>query len=208
MNTQLKTEWDLSQLLPNTDEKAILNYREEIQKSHDDFAKKWKDRTDYLQDPQVLKESLEDFEQLHRTHAAAGNLGYYYWLRSQIEDDNTEVKARYNQTEEFINTLSNSILFFTLSISKLDKESQKKLLSDPQLSGYKHFLKRLFDESKYMLSESEEKILSLKSSPAHSQWIKMTAQFLSSDEREVLNDTKQKEKKTLPEIITLSTHKD
>lgn len=208
MNTSIKTEWDLTQLLNTTDEQSIKAYREEVQKSHDMFIKKWKDRTDFLHDPAILKKALDDYEALHRNHAMAGNLGYYYWLRSQIEDDNPEVKARYNQTEEFINNLSNSILFFTLSISKLDKRMQDKFLNDSLLSSYRHFLKRLFDESKYMLTESEEKILSLKSSPSHAQWVKMTAQFLSSDEREVLNEKKQKEKKTLPEIITLSTHRD
>lgn len=61
-----KTEWDLSPLLASDDDPKIKEYREAITKATDAFVKKWRDRTDYLEKPEVLKEALDEMESWDR----------------------------------------------------------------------------------------------------------------------------------------------
>ena len=44
----------------------------------------------------------------------------------------------------------------------------------------------MFAESKYLLSEPEEKIMNLKSPSSHANWVKMTSGFLAKEERTVI----------------------
>ena len=56
-------------------------------------------------------------------------------------------------------------------------------------------------QSKYLLSDAEEKILNLKHQTSHTNWVKMLSGFLSKEERVILSENGKKEKKTLSEIF-------
>ncbi len=61
-----KTSWDLSPLLASEDDPKIQTYREQISKSADAFADKWRQRRDYLKEPAALKEALDELEAWER----------------------------------------------------------------------------------------------------------------------------------------------
>ncbi len=58
-----------------------------------------------------------------------------------------------------------------MEIGKIPKPTQKKFLASNELKPFKYVLKKVFETAKYNLTEAEEKILNLKSLPAHGMWI-------------------------------------
>lgn len=185
MISKIKTDWDLTPVLKNESESEINKKTEEIKKAHSAFVNKWKNRTDYLEDPKSMKEALDDFEMLMRKNGFSGDLGYYFELKFCIDQSNAEIKSKLGKAEELGKEMRNNVNFFTLGISQLPKEKQTLMLASPLLKEYKHFLQTSFDAGKHLLSEKEEKILSLKESVAHDAWERMLQGIITKQEKEI-----------------------
>lgn len=179
----MKTSWDLVLLFKSDQDLTIDQYLEQTQLAHQKFAAKWKVQTNYLSNPVSLREALDDYEKLIRFYGGENKALYYFWLRSELNESDPKIKARFNQIDQLTKQLINQIQFFELNLAKITTSTQLKLLKNPLLKDYHHFLKRLFEQSKYLLSEAEEKILTLKSGPAHQLWTKMTSALMSQSER-------------------------
>ncbi|MFA5926770.1 MAG: M3 family oligoendopeptidase [Patescibacteria group bacterium] len=193
-----QTEWNLSPLF-ESDEKA-QDERREIENKLKEFVEKWRNRNDYLEKPEVLSEALSEYDEWERVYSNGGGERYYYYLRTQQDENNPELKAKYNQINDFSIKCENEMQFFVLRLAKVPADRQKTFLESKELSAYHHFLEKLFAEAQYLLGEDEEKILNLKSTPAYSNWRKMTSGFLSRETREVLTEEGTREKKSFSEI--------
>ena len=198
-----KTAWDLSPLLGGDDDPAAGEQQKIVERESYAFINKWSGRDDYLTDPAILKEALDEYERWLRFYGTDGNLGYYFWLRSECDEQNPALKAKFNKVQDFSNKIQNDIQFFTMRVSRIPETTQAKFLEYPELALYRHFLERLFVEAKYLLSEPEEKILNLKAAPASANWIKMTSGFLSKEEREVVDESGVRAKKNFSRILSL-----
>ncbi|MBM3232927.1 M3 family oligoendopeptidase [Candidatus Pacearchaeota archaeon] len=199
----MSEKWDLSKLFKNDNDPKIENRKEDVRKAIEKFRVKWASRDDYLNDPKILREALDDFELLMRHHGVEGGIVFYFSLRSSQEQENPNVKAKFSQALEFARKMENEIRFFNLKIGKIPLEVQKKMLTDKGLDRYKHYLERCFSQAKYILSEKEENILSLKADVAYTNWVDMVQQFLSSEEREVFGEDGKKTIKNFSEIDNL-----
>ncbi len=198
-----KFTWDLSPLLSGDRDKRIEAKKREIKREAYKFINKWKDRKDYLEKPEVLKRALDEYERWARNYGAGGSLEYYFYLRTTQEQNNSELKAKQNQISELGKKIENDIQFFAMRLARIPEELQKKFLHSPLLRPYKHFLERLFAQAKYLLSEPEEKIMNLKQDPAYSNWVDMTSNFLSKEERQVYLENGKKAVKPFAELLNL-----
>lgn len=206
----LKTKqetWDLGSLFKNDDDPQMPKERKLIEKKSYAFINKWKKRKDYLEKPSVLKQALDEYENWLRHYSTNGAEGYYFWLRTQQDQNDPKLKAKFNKIVDFSRKIQIDIEFFTLRIAKIPSKLQKKFLNYKGLSEYKHFLERLFAESKYLLTEPEEKIMTLKSSTSHSNWVKMLSGFLAKEEREVILENGKRGIKNFSEILSLLNDK-
>ncbi|MBI2632104.1 M3 family oligoendopeptidase [Candidatus Pacearchaeota archaeon] len=202
-----KTEWDLSPLFSGDADFKLVEYRKQIKEKIARFVNKWRDREDYLSNPAILKEALDEYEDLDIVGSGGDGSntrdGFYFWLRTQQDQSDPEIKAKYNKSIEFSTNLNNEITFFKLNLAKIKSIDQENILKSKELFRYKHFLERVFAESKYLLTEKEEKIINLKNTTSHSKWEEMLSTFLSKEEREVINKEGNKELKSFSEILTL-----
>ncbi|HIJ59216.1 MAG TPA: M3 family oligoendopeptidase [Nitrospirae bacterium] len=203
MNQSLK--WDFSDIYRSDEDYEIK--RKTIENANYQFINKWKDRKDYLTNTEILKEALYEYDNLLRDYGTDGDEGYYYWLRSQLDKTDTNIKARLNKIDDFSKRIQNDIHFFYLNISKIPKKIQSDFLNYKPLEPFKHFLERAFREAEYMLSEEEERIINLKRTSSYSYWVRMTSSFISKQERNVLTEEGKVEKKTFSEIISLLNSK-
>ncbi len=199
--------WNLKQFFESDDDPGIEGKRKIIEQKSYEFINKWKDGKDYLKNPAVLKQALDEYERWKRDYGTDGDEGYYFWLRTTQDQNNPKLKAKFNQIENFSKRIENESQFFHLRISRMPKTYQKKFLGFAGLKDYKHFLERIFAESKYLLSEPEEKILNLKTSTSYSNWVKMTSGFLAKEERMVILEDGSKKIKTFSEILSLMNSK-
>lgn len=198
-----KTEWKFEELVTGNLDNVFEKEKELVVEKAKDFAKKWERQTDYLKDEKILKEALDDYEELNKNYGTSGKIGYYLWLKKMQNQSDEDIKAKYNLIDENARKVDNIIQFFSIKIAKIPKEIQKKFLSSPLLSKYKHYLERRFRIGKHILSEAEEKILTLKDAVSYENWVSMTSEILAKEEREVFTG-KNYEKKNFSEIMSMT----
>ena len=199
--------WNLKPLFQNDNDPRIPKKRKSIEENSYKFINAWKNRKDYLKEPFVLKQALDSYEAWKKDFGSDGDEGYYFWLRTTQDQNDPKLKAQFNMIEHFGKKIENDIQFFSLRIAKIPVSQQKKFLEYKGLKDYRHYLERLFAESRYLLSEPEEKIMNLSSSTSYSNWVKMTSSFLSKEERMVLLENGRRESKPFPVIASLMNNK-
>lgn len=202
-----RTVWNLKPLFKSDNDPKMAEERKTVERESYKFINKWRDRADYLSDPKILKQALDEYENWQRYYGTAGKEGNYFSLRTAQDQNNPKLKAKYNKIQDFSNKILNDIQFFTLKIARIPASRQKEFLNFPDLKDYKHFLEKIFAESEYLLSEPEEKILNLKALPAYINWINMTEGFLAKEERIVFRSDGKKAKKNFSEILSLTSDK-
>lgn len=207
MAQKIQTSWDLSPLFKSDTDPNIAKNQKGATLHVQKFVKKWQKRTDYMRDPKVLKQALDEYERLFCSYGYSGAVGYYFSLRSSQETDSPKIKAFQNKSIEQYNKNKNDSQFFEINLTKISLSNQKKFLADNNLAPYKHFLEKIFIEAPHWLSDAEEKIMNLKNLPAYTSWTKMTQGFISSEERLVLNESGKKELKNFSEIMGLINHR-
>ncbi|RJR28253.1 hypothetical protein C4561_00120 [candidate division WWE3 bacterium] len=198
--SKLNSQWILTPLLKSDNDPKIEDKTREVEEKCYEFINKWKDRTDYLEDPAILKTALDEYEHLSANYGTDGDVGYYFGLRSSQDQDSPAIKAKYNKIVDRSIKIGNDIQFFTHRLAKVSPEMQKKFLEFPGLHDYSHWLELLFNEAKYLLSEPEEKILALKSVTSYSNWVRMTSSFISKEERKIKG---KKDKVSFSELMKL-----
>ncbi len=195
--------WNLKYLLKGDNDPEMEKKRKTIEQESYRFINKWKNSKDYLKEPPVLLKALNEYEAWQKNYGTDGDEGYYFWLRSQQDQNSPGIKAKYNKIEEFRRKIQNDIQFFEHRIAKIPLKHQRKFLEYPGLKKYAHFLERLFAEAKFLLSEPEEIILNYKSSTSYANWVKMTSGFLAKEEKKVLLENGKRDEKTFAEILSL-----
>ena len=201
--SQIKTKWDLSLLLSGDYDPKAKQIVVQAQKAYKYFVSKWQSRNDYLESPKVLKEALDEYEALARNYDGTGPVGYYFELRYQQDQTNSQIKSQNNKIKDIEVKLANSLEFFTNRLCRVSPEIQLKMLKNKDLKPYKHFLEKLFESAKYTLSEPEEKILNLKNQTSFENWVRMVSEFVSKEEREVLDESGNKVIKPLFDFMSL-----
>ncbi len=203
-----KTKWDLSPLFKDDRDPAIEKELAVIKEESYKFINKWKERDDYLQYPKILKEALHEYENWAKLYGTSGKQGYYFGLRSALEKTNSFIKAKQNKLHDFEVAITNDVQFFELKISKIPQKDQKKFLESPLLKEYKHYLEKLFRMADHLLSEKEERILNLTDKMSFGNWVRMMSEFLSKEEKFVLDEDGERAKKNFSQILSLTSNKD
>jgi oligoendopeptidase F len=193
--------WNLKSLFAGDSDPSMGQKRKEIEEAAESFEKKWRSRKDYLENPETLKQALDELENFQHYFGPFGAEYYYFWLRTSQDQSSPVLKAKFNKINDFSQKIQNKIRFFELNIARIPEQKQDEFLKSKNLKNYRHYLERTFVWSKYLLSEPEEKLLELKSTPAYLNWVKMTSGFLTKEEREVA--TKEGKKlKSFAEILS------
>jgi len=198
----MKKERDLSILYKWPEDKQISRDEKEISEEINIFVKKrWK--TDkYKYNKRCLKKALDDYEKIYSWKLLKPYS--FFFLNNKIDWENKLIKAKFNQVQENLTKNINNINFFEIEIWKISRRKQRRILRNEKFKEYRHFLERIFIQSKYNLSEKEEKILNIKSKTSYENWVQMIEDFLSREQTETLTYWDKKELKTFEELMTLT----
>jgi oligoendopeptidase F len=184
----IKTTWDLTRLFSSDTDPAILAARLLVEERARTFAATWEKNDSYLTDADVLLRALTEYEALNRETGTGERVGYYWWLRSVQDQGNAEVRGKLNEVIEWATKLGNELQFFPIRVARVSADMRALVLSDARFAPFQHYLERSFREADHLLSEPEEKIMSLKAMPASGAWVEMTERLLTKEEREVLHE--------------------
>ncbi len=172
-----RTGWDFSGLYKSDTDPKIEKDVSMIEEKFKAFAKKYSNKK-YLNSTKTILSALKDWEKLQEEAGLAKPVWYLGRL-NDLDSSNQQRKAKTNLLSAKITKAGNEIIFFTLSLSKLDVKLQKQILADKNFAPYKYYLKKLFDEGKHLLSEPEEKIINLKSQITYKMWVDAQKKLLN-----------------------------
>ncbi|MBI2482222.1 MAG: M3 family oligoendopeptidase [Candidatus Vogelbacteria bacterium] len=202
-----KNKWNLTPLYKGDTDPKLKSDLAKIKTAGLMLAARWRGHNDWLADPKILRQALDEYETWARELSTSGKAGFYLSLRLAQDENNNQLKALKTKVRDVAMVVGNELEFFTNRLSKLDRDEQERLLMAGELKPYRHFLERLFATGQYTLSEPEEKILTLKSAGSHERWVDMTSSFLAAESAVVLTPKGQKTRQPLSVISSLTSHR-
>ena len=174
-----KYQWNLTSLFSDDNDPNIELEKQSLQKVATEFVEKWEGRNDWLENAESLRQILEDYNDWLTNWGVYGKVGYYFFLRTSLDSQSPSLKAAQNQIEELSVKISNQMQFVELRLASVGKNKQAEFLKEEKLMKFRHFLERIFASSEHLLSEDQEKIISLFSFHK-GKWVDMVEEFLSS----------------------------
>lgn len=173
----IKTEWDLStHYYTSETDPQIEKDVAAIEVLYKVFAKKYAGK-DFVSTPEKLAAALKAYDALMDIPASKPIL--YFWYRSTLNADDAKAEQQINLLSDRLTKVGNLTIFFSLAIGKIPKNVQKEYLKHPELQPYTYLLERIFLTAKHTLTEAEEKIMNLKSTPARSMWVAATDKIVN-----------------------------
>ena len=163
----LKTEWNLKLLYKSDSDPQIEKDLRTGEKVCLDFEKKHKGKS-FASSTKTLLLGLKDYEKLESLDIYKP--WWYFALKSKLDSGNSKAGALATKYNQRITESVNKIRFFTLEIAKIPAKQQKIFLTDKKLESFRYFLKKIFTQAQYNLSEGEEQVISLLSQPGYSMW--------------------------------------
>lgn len=164
----IKMEWDFSKIYKSDNDPQIEKDVDSIIGVYADFAKKYSNKK-FLNSPASVLKALKDWEKLEEVSFAKPV--WYLEKLNDTDSSNTKRKAKADLLMSKIRKAYNDVMFFGVSLSKLDIKMQKQILNDKSFASYKYYLQKLFESGKYLLSEAEEKIINLKNQVTYDMWV-------------------------------------
>lgn len=176
---KVKTTWDLKKhYYQSESDPQIEKDAKFIETKIRVFCNKYKNQT-FTKNTKLLKSALLDYKNLCE-HSEAEKVIRYFSFRTTTNVNDTVAAKLLQQYAERFRKLSNELVFFKLTIGKIPVKDQKKFLADNSLSEFNYLLKQAFESGKHQLSESEEKILTLRSNTSCGMWAAATEKIISN----------------------------
>lgn len=198
---RLPDKWNLNFF--EDSEKSVKEEQKEIEKLVNHFVNKWKPQITNFQNPEILKGALFDLHKIQKQFGSTSSAGYFYWLKSTKDQEDSVVTGKLNSVTDFSVKMANSLEFFIQAVSKIPEDKHKEILESELIKPYRYYLERIFKSAKFILSEPEENLFNLLSSPAREDWINMTSRLLSSEKRVALGEDGKKSEKSFAEMLSL-----
>ena len=152
---KIQTEWDLKGLFYNSPtDKQLEKDVAEAEKRYLTFAKKYQSLSFVKTDKTLLK-SLHDYKALNDTRL--DRVFVYLFLCREKNAADTKAEQTLNQLEQRITKVSNQIIFYSLTIGKIDAKRQNNILKNDSFAEFHFLLHGIFESAKHQLSEAEEK---------------------------------------------------
>lgn len=174
---KIKTEWNFTLFYKNQKDPQIEADIVSIEKACESFEKKYLNNNSYLSDTKSLLNALKEYQKVLEIIGSSKPLAYFYLLKD-VNTGNSQISASISKLSERITRATNKILFFTLSLGKIEKDFQNKIKSDANFLPFLYFLEQLWLQVKYQLSVEEEKIMNLKYLTSYELWVRQTEKIL------------------------------
>ena len=148
-------EWDLSDLYPGPDSEALARDLAQLAADADAFRQRYQGRLAELSGA-ALRGAIETYERLQE------NIGRIMSYASLLHAGNladSEIGRFYQTMQERTNTVSTTLLFFTLELNRLEDADLEAQLEDPALAHYRPWLRDTRAFRPHQLSDEIEKLL-------------------------------------------------
>jgi oligoendopeptidase F len=168
--------WDLSVFYASVDDPAIERDMASVAAEVDAFASAYRGRVAQL-DSEEMYEAIKALETIYDR---AGRLDNFAELLYATDTINPQYGALVQKLTEYGSQLGQKMVFFDLEWNKVDEAAAQALVQQPLLAPYRHLLEATRRYQPYLLSESEEQILSEKAVTGRLAWNRFFTQLVSA----------------------------
>lgn len=162
-------KWDLSEFYQSIDSEEIKIDLSEVESQIEYFCKKYSNIHNLS--GSALYNSIQDYESIDKNIT---KIGIYISLLKSVKMNDPDVAIAYQNISEKISDLSKMLLFYDLSIIKMDDDIlEDKFIEEPLLLNYKPWFRDLRLVKKHTLSEDLEQLMISKSVTGSSAWVRL-----------------------------------
>lgn len=171
--------WDLSDLFAGADDPRVFGTLDEAKRDAESFAQDYRGKINVEGGPQpdLLLRGLIAYEDLHER---IGRVGAYSRLLYDTDTRDTTARDLMQKVEQRETELRNLTLFFNLEWLELPDETAQRLIENPTLAPYRHYLVQERKFRPHRLSEAEEKIINEKDNIGKRAWARLHTEITSS----------------------------
>lgn len=153
-----KNKWDLSSIYKSDDEwEAALKTLPELTKKVAEFKGKLGTSAETL---------LEALKTLEKAELQMETVYHYASLQHHANEDDSVATDREGRAMMAYTDMQAELSFIEPEIQSIDETKLRQWISQPDFANYKIFIEKQLHFKKYILSEKEERILSLQMQPA------------------------------------------
>jgi len=167
--------WDLSELYKGIDDPAIERDLKDVLATADQFAERYRGKVASLSATE-LAEAQTATEALSEQF---GRLINYASLQWNTDTGNAAFGALLQRMREAGSQFQQKLLFFDLEWAHIP-EDHVKIVDDPALARWRHYLLKALDMRPHLLSEPEEKILAEKAVTGSGAWARYYGEVLGA----------------------------
>lgn len=198
--------WDLSVFFKDIHDPRIEKLKADIRKSAIKFSK---DHKTTIHPGELSSSELHDvtneYEEILTSLAALSSFASLTQAKDSVSD---KINSFYQQTREYVNDISNILMFFELELLEIPEEKLNNFISSKELDRYRQFLIRTVKFKPHTLPEEQEVLINKKNQAGSSAFVRLYDQ-LSSDLVFPIKIGSKNYKYTYSEITNiLSSHKD
>lgn len=178
-NSATGITWDLSDLYATHDDPNIEATLKNCHARAEKFAEQVRP---LLQDPKTLTAAavLQALKDLEIIYEALGRVGSYAGLVYAADTAKPEYQDLEQRIEQRSTEIRNLLLFFELEWLKFDNEVAHRIIADPLLAAYNHYLASLRRYRPHTLTEPEEKILNERDNTGRNAFGRLFSEVTSS----------------------------
>lgn len=153
-------------------------------------------------EPIHLREGLERLEALHDVASRPAAYAYLLFAADTSKPEHRDLQQR---VEQRLTAIQNQVLFFDLEWLALSETDAQRLIDDPLLAPYRHYLQSIRRYKPHKLSEPEERIINEKDITGVQAWRQLFAEIVSALSFPIELDGKQHDL-PLDSVLTLMRH--
>ena len=192
-------EWDLSDFYTAPDAPSVVKDFTRAEQLCKNFHTAYEGAVESLPAEKLAK-AIAEYEIIQDLF---GKLGSYASLLFAKNMNDSQGAQFYQNTQEKLTVLSSQILFFTLSINKIEDKDLNAKLKHPALAKYAPWLRDVRTFRPYQLSDELEKLLLEKQVAGRAAWNRLFDETISA-----LRFPLAGKKLTEPEVFELLSSKD
>lgn len=196
--------WDLNDLFASHDDPAINTTLDQAMTEAEAFADIYRNTINVPGGPEPihLREGLERLEALHDVASRPAAYAYLLFAADTSKPEHRDLQQR---VEQRLTAIQNQVLFFDLEWLALSETDAQRLIDDPLLAPYRHYLQSIRRYKPHKLSEPEERIINEKDITGVQAWRQLFAEIVSALSFPIELDGKQHDL-PLDSVLTLMRH--
>ncbi|HLJ64106.1 MAG TPA: M3 family oligoendopeptidase [Stellaceae bacterium] len=168
--------WDLNDLYPGPDSPELARDLAATGEEAERFRTRYQGKLAQL-DGGELGNAIAQFERLQET---LGRVMSYASLLYAGDMSDSEIARFFQNTQERVNTLSTTLLFFTLELNRIDEAVLTVQTKSPALARYRPWLRDLRAMRPHQLEDALEKLLHEKYVAGRAAWTRLFDETFAS----------------------------